>query len=327
MTPTPDISVVIPVYKSARILPELHQRLSQVLDPAWPNHQIVFVNDCSPDDSWNVLAGISAADHTVTALRLRRNFGYDCAVMAGLRAATGRIVVLMDDDLQHAPEDIPPLVAALAVGRLDVVYANFPVKRQSLLKNMGSWLNDLLARAIIGKPSEIYLSPFKAMDGGLIQEIVTYDGPFPYVDGLIFQRTSAIGQIAVAHHPRASGSGGHGIRRSLKIMFNFCTTFSVLPLRLAILAGVCVSAVSAILGIILVLIKIRYGVDVEGWTSIIVAILLMGGIQLVVTGVVGEYIGRAYMNISRSPQYVTAESIGSAAQPRKDVSARTKDAQ
>ena len=229
--------------------------------------------------------------------------------MAGLELASQSLVVMMDDDLQHAPEDIPLLIEAIEKG-YDVVYANFLKKQHSRIKNLGSWLNDKLAQLIVNKPAGLYLSPFKILRQEVVQEVVKYNGPFPYIDGLLFQITSSFHQIPLPHYKRKEGEGNHGIYRSLRIVFNFCTTFSVLPLRISTLVGLVISILACLYGIVLIIWKTWFGIVAEeGWTTIMLGIMIMGGIQLVGIGVLGEYMGRAYMSINRRPQYIIKEKL------------------
>ncbi|MBI5241060.1 MAG: glycosyltransferase family 2 protein [Elusimicrobia bacterium] len=302
------ISVVIPVYRSQHILPELCRRLEGALGRLGEDYEVIFAVDCSPDRSFAVLKGLAAGDRRLKPILLRKNVGYDNAVMAGLNFVRGRLVVIMDDDLQHAPEDIPALLQACAAGS-DVVYAGFPEKKQSWLKNAGSWVNDKVANIILQKPGSLYLSPFKAVGREVVDEIVKYSGPFPYIDGLIFQITSAITQIPIAHHERASGQGGHGLLRSLRIWLNFCTTFSILPLRASVCFGFLISAAAFLYSARVLIRRLAGGTAPEGWVSIVLGIAILGGIQLIALGILGEYIGRTYMNINRKPQFVVKDKV------------------
>jgi undecaprenyl-phosphate 4-deoxy-4-formamido-L-arabinose transferase len=300
------ISVVIPVYGSARILPELCARLGSALGGL--DYEVIFAVDGSPDSSFAVLKGLALKDKRLKPVLLRKNVGYDNAVMAGFNYARGAKVVVMDDDLQHAPEDIPALLKAAEAG-LDVVYARFPAMNQSLLKKLGSQLNDLAARAILNKPGALYLSAFKVISREVVSEIVKYGGPFPYIDGLIFQITSGVSQIEVTHHPRASGQGNHGLVRSARIWLNFCTTFSILPLRLSAWFGFVISATAFLYAAHVFYDRVTRDIAPEGWVTIVLGVMLLGGIQLVVLGILGEYIGRTYMNINRKPQFVVKEAV------------------
>lgn len=306
--PEDGLSVVIPVYNSEGIVSVLYERLTNELGSLGEEYEIILVNDCSRDNSWQKLQEMANSDPHVKAISLRRNAGYDNAIMAGLRFVRFAYVVIMDDDLQHAPEDIKSLLGEIRKG-FDVVYANFHRKEQSLIKNVGSWLNDKLARLIINMPAGLHVSSFKILRREIVSEIVKYDGPFPYVDGLIFQVTSSFHRIVIKHHKRFAGRGGHGVRQCFKIVFNFCTTFSILPLRIATLSGFLISFLAGIFCIVLVVWKVWFGIDVEGWGSIMLGIAMMGGIQLTAIGIIGEYIGRTYMNINRRPQYVIRQVV------------------
>lgn len=304
------VSVVVPVYMSGAIVEELYQQLSHTLGASVPDYQIVLVDDDSPDDTWRAVSALAKADARVTAVRLRRNAGYDAAVMAGLGFALHPWVVVMDDDLQHEPADIPTLLDELAKG-FDVVYANFERKRQSALKNAGSWLNGKLAEVALKKPREIYLSPFKTLRGEVVREVLRHAGPYPYVDGLIFQVTSSVGQVTVRHHDRAAGRGRYGPLRSLGIMANFVTSFSLLPLRVATVGGLLISLVAGISAVVLVLWKLLLGFDVDppGWTSIVLVVTILGGAQLMALGIVGEYVGRSHLSLGGRRPYVVRDVV------------------
>ena len=309
MVPAPlRLSVVVPVYNSSEVLPALHARLTQTLREAGVDYELVLVDDDSPDASWSVLSRLAEHDEHITAVHLRRNVGYDNALLAGLRFARHDLVVLMDDDLQHAPEDIPALVEKISTG-YDVVYGRFEKKQQSALKNAGSWLNGKLAEIVLQKPHGLYLSPFKILRREIVSEIIRYEGPYPYLDGFILRATSSIAQVDLVHHPRAAGQGHHGLIRSTGILLNFLTTFSLLPLRIATMGGLALSLIAGATGIVLALANLflGFGLDSPGWTSIVLVAIVLGGAQLMAIGIVGEYVGRTYLNLSGRPQYVVGE--------------------
>jgi len=185
--PTPSscfVSVVIPVYRSEAIVPTLCAQLRDALQSY--HFEVVLVNDCSPDKSWRAIKKECEADKRFRAINLRVNGGQDRAIMAGLHFATGEYVVVMDDDLQHKPADINNLIKKIQTGS-DLVYANFFKKKQTLLKNLMSWGAGKVAELVLKKPAHIYLSPFKIMRREVVEQILLYRGPFPYIDGLIFQ--------------------------------------------------------------------------------------------------------------------------------------------
>jgi len=308
MSESKQISVVIPVYNSSDILLYLTQKLIEALKEY--QFEIIYVNDCSKDDSWRVIKSIALNNSKVIGINLRKNSGQDCAIMAGFHQASGEVIIVMDDDLQHNPDDIPKLLISLADG-IDVVYGNFIKKKQSLLKNIGSWINDKVANVVINKPTGIYLSPFKAIKKEIIQEVLKYDGPFPYIDGLIFRNTSNITQEDVIHHKRFMGKGNFTILKSLSVWARVVTNFSVFPLRIASYLGFFASIVGFLMGLFFI---IQYFLGInspQGWPSLIVTILFIGGIQLLSLGILGEYIGRSFLHQNKEPQFVIKETTHS----------------
>ena len=300
---TPLISVVIPVYRSEKIVPRLCDELRTAL--AGLAYEIVLVDDRSPDGSWQAIEQEANSSKEIKAVRLRVNAGQDRAIMAGLNFATGEYVVVMDDDLQHDPADIPRLLDRIR-GGADVVYANFYRRRHTRLKNLMSWGAGKVAETVLRKPAHIYLSPFKIMSREIVNEIVRYSGPFPYVDGLIFQVTSHIDQIVVQHRERYDGHSTHNFWKQAALFLTLCVNFSVLPLRLVSLIGAACSAVSFLLGTYFLAIYFIRGVIVVGWTALVLINLFIGGILMIFLGVIGEYIGRILMNVNQAPQFVVS---------------------
>jgi undecaprenyl-phosphate 4-deoxy-4-formamido-L-arabinose transferase len=229
--------------------------------------------------------------------------------MAGLNCSSGESVIIMDDDLQHDPEDIPSLLIGLEKG-YDICYALFNSKKQSWFKNLGSWFNGKVANIVIKKPDEVYLSPFKAIKRGVIDEIIKYDGPYPYIDGLLFRVTRNITQVPVQHHKRYAGKGNYNLLKSIRVWLRLATNFSVFPLRIATFLGFITSGIGFILALYFI---IRHFIDGQapmGWASLIVIVLFLGGIQLVAIGTIGEYVGRLFLYYSKEPQFVINEIIG-----------------
>ena len=305
----PEISVVIPVFNSEGNLAPLCAQIAEAL--AGIRHEVLLVDDRSRDRSWEVIREIAGRTPEVTGIRLRKNSGQDNAIMAGLRSARGNYIVVMDDDLQHSPADIPALYRECAKG-FDVCYAKFSVKRQAAWKNAGSWLNGKTAEVLIGKPPGIYLSPFKVVARGVVREIVRYRGPFPYIDGLIFMITSNITQIeSVAHHERLAGESNYTLWRSVKVFLKLATNFSALPLRAAAVLGFA----CALLGFVLTAYFLaEYLVTEkvpEGWTSLVLINLFFFGVTLIAIGLVGEYVGRLFVHANRSANvFSVAERTG-----------------
>lgn len=308
-----ELSVVIPVYNSAEILHELARRLTESLPSMVPSgsFEIVMVNDGSRDESWAEMlriAGLYPAFHMVN---LRKNVGQHSALLAGMRFATGTVVILMDDDLQHDPADIGRLSAALGP-QIDVSYAMFANKQHAWWKRWGSRFNDWTAAKLIGKPRGLRLSSFRALKQEIVAEIIKYGGPFPYVDGLIFTVTSAAANVEIEHRERFSGKGNYSFLESLFLWTKMATNFSILPLRIASFAGVAFSIVGLGAAVVLTFMRLvdSVGADVPGWASILIAVLVIGGVQLIALGAIGEYLGRAYVHLNGRPQYVIKDSVG-----------------
>lgn len=315
-----NISVVIPVYNSEECLDELARRLTNVLDGSGKSYEIILINDCSRDRSWQKIAELCEIYDKLKGINLRKNFGQDSAIMAGLNYSSGESVVIMDDDLQHDPADIPSLLGGLEKG-YDVCYARFNSKKQSWFKNFGSWFNDKVGNVILKKPKGIYLSPYKAIKREVVDEIVKYDGPYPYVDGLLFRVTRNIAQVTVEHHQRYAGEGNYNLRKSIRVWLRLATNFSVTPLRIATFSGFMSSGIGFILALYFIYRKLT-GSPPAGWASLVVVVLFLGGIQLVTTGIIGEYIGRLFLHHSKEPQFVVNDMIGKS---RKRNESSTRD--
>lgn len=301
-------SVVVPVYNSQECLPELAAEIAQVFAGMGCSHELILVNDGSRDASWKVIAELARGDARVRGINLRKNFGQDNALMAGLRHARGGYVVIMDDDLQHDPHYIPELYEAIRGGH-DVVYANYACKKvQKAWKNWGSWLNDKVAGLVLKKPHDIYLSPYKIITRGVVDEICRYDGAYPYVDGLIFRLTGNISQVFIQHQSSRRRGSGYTLLKSVQVWSSLMVNFSVLPLRVATVLGLFTSATGLLLAVIFIFNKFVDPSLPIGWTSVFVSVQIFAGVLLFAVGVMGEYVGRAYLNLNRHPQYSIGET-------------------
>lgn len=299
-----ELSVVIPVYRSESILPALAQKLEETLPPLFgDSFEVILVNDCSPDRSREVLLELARDRIWWKVVSLRKNAGQHNAIMSGLRMARGKRIVTMDDDLQHSPTDIPKLLSALDAS-YDVCYASFHAKRHALWKRLGSSFNDRMATRLLDKPRGLYLSPFRAMVSGVRDELVKFTGPNVYLDGLILTTTSRITSITIDHHARADGQSGYSLRKSISLWLKMATSFSVLPLRLASLMGIALSALGFLLAVAFVIQRFTINAMPVGWSSLIVSALIIGGAQLLALGVIGEYVGRVLRHVNASPQAV-----------------------
>lgn len=297
------LSVVIPVYNSEGSIQKLVEALIKELAVLY-SLEIVLVNDHSPDRSEDVCISLyEKHKETVRFFSLSKNVGEHSAVMAGLRKCTGKYVVIMDDDFQNPISEVPKLVNKILTHNNDVVYSYYKEKKHSFFRNLGSRFNDMMATFMIKKPRNLYLSSFKVINRFLVNEIVKYDGPFPYIDGLIFQITDNIGKVEVLHESRQEGRSGYTLKKLISLWLNMFTNFSILPLRISILIGLMFAIIGLSLGIKTAIEKFMDPNLPVGFASMFVAISIFGGIQLIMLGMVGEYIGRVFLSLNKKPQY------------------------
>jgi glycosyltransferase involved in cell wall biosynthesis len=303
----PALSVVIPVYNGARTIGELVHALAAIDIPG--GLEVVLVNDGSSDDSLAVCRALVAEKIVpVTLLNLSRNFGEHNAVMAGLRAAKGDFIVTMDDDLQNPPSEVKKLFEYTRDGGFDVVYTRYEAKQHEGWRNLGSRFNGFVADQLLAKPKGLYLSSFRCISAFVVREVTRYTGPFPYVDGLILQTTQTIGRLTVMHLPRAEGRSNYTMRRLIRLWMNMALSFSILPLRVATLLGFMLGGLG-VLGFVAVLIEAMTGAPPIGWSSTVSLILILSGCQLMMLGIVGEYVGRLFVTINGRPQAIVREVI------------------
>jgi glycosyltransferase involved in cell wall biosynthesis len=269
------------------------------------------VNDGSSDRTHEVCTAlVDKLPHVVSYLCLAKNFGEHNAVMAGLRHAFGDYVVIMDDDFQHHPEDAVRLIDTARTRGFDLVYSSYPRRQHHWLRVVGSRFNGMVANFMLDKPRDLYLSSFKCLRQWLVREIIKYTGPFPYVDGLALRCTRNIGVVEVPHHCRSTGQSGYNLKKLVQLWLNMCVNFSVMPLRLSMVLGMVLVACGAILSVAVVLEKLT-GRDVPaGWPFLAIITLLFSGAQLVMLGIIGEYLGRLFLSMNETPQCVIKESRG-----------------
>ena len=306
MTRPYSLSIVIPVYNGARTIGALIDALAGLKIPG--GHEVVLVNDGSPDDSEAVCRKlVERSDIPITFANLSRNFGEHNAVMAGLSFARGDYVITMDDDLQNPPEEVARLVAYTKEQKLDVVYTRYRTKQHALWRNLGSRFANWAANLVLEKPKELYLSSFRCISAFVVEHVLRYQGPYPYVDGLILQVTRNVGSLEVMHLPRAEGRSNYTLRRLVRLWLNMFVNFSVIPLRASALIGFFTSILGIIWAVETVL-EALTGRPPEGWASLMVAVLLLSGLQLMLLGIVGEYLGRVFLTANRKPQYIVRDS-------------------
>ena len=305
----PLVSFVIPCYRSAHTIRGVADELKTAME-AMPGYgyELILVNDCSPDDTFSVLREMAETDEHVTAVDLAKNFGQHAALMAGLKHTAGEIVVCLDDDGQTPGIDAGKLIRKLEEG-YDVVYAEYAHKQHSAFRNFGTVLNNRMTEIMLGKPRELTITSYFAMRRFIVDEMLVYKNCYPYVEGLILRSTRRIGTVPVTHRAREEGESGYTLVKLFSLWMNGFTSFSVKPLRIATWCGG-IAALSGFIYFIVILIKHFVDSSIpEGWTSTMALMLLLGGIILLVLGMIGEYIGRIYMCINASPQYVERQVI------------------
>ena len=299
------LSIVIPVYNGASSIADLVRALENL--PIAGGHEIVLVNDGSADDSLAVCHALfDKARVPMTIVSLARNYGEHNAVMAGLRYAGGAHVITMDDDLQNPPEEVQRLLAFAQRNGKQVVYTYYQCKQHAVWRNLASSFTNRVADFVLDKPRGLYLSSFRCMTAFVAREIIRYEGPFPYVDGLILQVTHDIDRLLVGHLPRATGRSNYTVRRLLRLWMNMFVNFSVMPLRLSTVTGFVLSALGA-LGVAMAVGEALLSSPPPGWASLMAAVLLLSGMQLLILGIIGEYLGRLYLTANQRPQSVVKE--------------------
>ncbi len=303
----PALSFVIPLHNSAATVADLVAELAALAVP--DGHEIVLVDDGSGDDTATRAERLAeTAGVPVTLVRLARNFGEHNAVLAGLRQASGRHIVTMDDDLQNPPEEALRLWRCALEGGFDVVYGTPLRKEHPLWRNVGSRLTNRVADLLLDKPSGLYLSSFRCLSAFAAREAMRYEGPYVYLDGLLMQATQSVAELEVRHEPRRLGRSGYTLRKLTRLWLNMVVNFSVIPLRLATMLGFTMAALGFSM-VVWVLVAYWLHEQPLGWSSLMAALLVFSGTQLVVIGMAGEYLGRIYLTVNRKPQSVVREVI------------------
>lgn len=301
--PTLDVSVVVPVYNSQATIPLLLERLTNALDAITDSYEIVLVDDGSPDASWTAIDAARAGYGTrVVAAQLMRNYGQHNALMCGLKLARGRYIVTLDDDLQNPPEELHKLLSHIQHGDLDLVYGIADDRQHAGWRNFGAGVVWSFYRTVFR--SSITPTPYRVMRHQLVRSVLFYDLNFTYLDGLLAWCTTRIGTVPVEHHARTEGRSGYTLGKLLVLALNLYTNFSLLPLQIVSAVGLFTAVSGFAVGLYYLVQHFAMNIAVPGFASTIVAILVLGGVQLLALGVIGEYLGRLHLNVNRKPQYV-----------------------
>ena len=305
------LSFVIPCYRSEltikKVIDEIKETVAQKSDEY--DYEIIAVNDCSPDGVYDVLKELAAEDKKIKLINFAKNMGKHAAVLAGYSVAKGEYIVNLDDDYQSPVNELWKLMEKFEEG-YDVVMADYPQKKESAFKSFGSRVNSWMIRFLLDKPKELTFENFSVMKRFVTEEMVRYRHPYPYLEGLMLRTTGNIAMVTVEQRERGDDrSTGYTFKKSLQLMINGLTAFSVKPLRVATITGMIFSLLGFIYGIVTIIRKIIHVNTVLGYSSLMAALLFLGGLILLMLGLIGEYIGRIYICINASPQYIIKETV------------------
>lgn len=304
----PEWSFVVPLYNTGAAMEALLEAFRTLkLKESW---ELVLVDDGSSDGSFTRAAEMTAAFPVpVTVVEFARNYGEHAAVLEGYRRAGGELMVNLDDDLQNPVGEAVKLLEHLRDSGADVVYSKYEDKRHHWLRNAASWLANRCACFLLGKPSGLYLSSFRAVRRDLRDRIITYRGPYPYIDGLILGATNRIETLLVEHHERSDGKSGYTPRKLIRLAMSLLFDFSVMPLRLASILGMVLCLLGAVILAEVVIETMVVGQRQVGWGSLMGALAMFSGAQLLMLGIIGEYVGRAFLTVSGKPQSLIRATV------------------
>lgn len=303
------LSFIIPCYGGEMLVKNTIEEVIQMVEKKSAYlYEIIAVNDCSPDNELKVLYDLASHNRNIKVIDFAKNFGKHSALMAGYEYATGNIIICLDDDGQCPLDCLWDLLAPL-FGGYDVSIAKYGIKKESLFRNMGSILNDKMAQILLDKPKNIQLANFFAMKKFVVDEMLHYHHPYPYIDGLIFRTTKNIVNVTMNDRERAIGKSTYTMRKLVGQILNGFTAFSVKPLRIATVLGFLCATFGFIYGIYTIGFKFFSPDTVLGYSSLMSALLFIGGMIMIILGLIGEYIGRIYICLNNSPQYVIRNKV------------------
>ena len=297
------VSFVIPCYRSSKTIGGVMNEIESTMAKLAYEYEIILVNDSSPDDTFAVISALAEADGHITAVDLAKNFGQHAALMCGIRHSSGDILVCLDDDGQTPADEVGKLLEKIEAG-YDVVYASYDHKQHSGFRNFGSRVNAWMTEIMLGKPKELSLTSYFAAKRFIADEMLRYENCFPYVMGLVLRSTKNICNVPVNHRSREQGQSGYTLGKLLALWMNGFTSFSIKPLRIATYFGALTAVAGFIYALIIVIRHFAVGMAPLGWSSTTALLLILGGVILLVLGLIGEYIGRIFMCVNSSPQYV-----------------------
>lgn len=315
------ISFVIPCYRSAKTVGSVVETIQNtVASREGFESEIILVNDCSPDDTFKVIEELTKKYDNVVGIDIAKNSGQSCATMAGLRYSRGDLVAVSDDDGQTPIETVFEFYDKMQSGNYDVVCARYGERgNRSFFRKLGSKANDAMIKYCLDKPDDINTSVYFLAKRFVVDEMIKYNNAYPHMGGLLLRTTYNIGNVDLVQKDRLEGSSGYSLKKLMSLWVNGLTTFSIKPLRAAVFFGGTMSFIGFLAIIILVIQKIAGGDIALGWTSLIATNILVGGIILIVLGIIGEYVGRVYLCLNQTPQYVVRSVIDNTGITKRDT--------
>ena len=303
------ISFVIPCYRSEKMIGKVIEEIKTTMEGMLQyTYEVVLINDCSPDNTFEAIKELAAQYSFVKGINLARNFGQHAALMAGFRHISGDVVVCLDDDGQTPADEVGKLLTKIEEGE-DVVYAKYEHKQHSAFRNLGSKVNEIMTRFMLGKPKELYISSYFAARRFVIDDVIRYENSYPYVIGLVLRATKRISNVTVNHREREEGTSGYTLKKLLGLWFNGFTAFSVKPLRIATVMGGVSALGGFAYGLYTVLKKLIIPDVPVGFSALMSAIVIFGGMIMLMLGLIGEYIGSIYNSLNSAPQYVIRDVV------------------
>ncbi len=311
------ISFVIPCYRSEKSIEQVVDEIFLRMEKYDNKFEVILVNDNSPDNVWRVINGICEKHKNVIAVNLAKNFGQHAALLAGYSKSRGDIVISLDDDGQAPLESLEDLINKIEEG-YDVVYAYYKEVKQNLFRRMGSNVAKKMNEVMLGAPKDFKGSSFYVAKRFVIDEMLKYDNSYPYLLGLVLRTTRNIAWVETEHRSRLYGRSGYNFKSLLSLWVNGFTAFSVKPLELSTYIGFLMALIGFVYAIYVIIRKILVVDLAVGWSSVISIMLITSGMILMILGIIGEYIGRIYICINKSPQYVIKEIIDLRKEDKKD---------
>lgn len=305
----PAYSIIIPVYNSTDSLKELVNRIDSVFrNEIRDSYEIIMIDDASPnEETWPVMEALASRHDNVRVIQLMRNFGKHAAVLCGFAEVKGQYIITMDDDLQHRPEDIPRLISRKSH---DLVLGSFKNKQHSLFKRVASDIKGWFDHKISGKPRHIQNSPFKLIKRDVIEGVLKISSPYPFISAMLFYCTGDVVNVDVSHAPRRHGKSGFTIRKMIRSFSNLMINNSSFLLQTISVTGLAVSSVSFLLGFVVIIKKLTVGIEVPGWTSLVLLVAVQGGLILFSLGIIGEYLIRIVSSTDKKPAYIVRTRKG-----------------